>query len=223
MKNKLCPIIIISLSFVVGVLLYLLDARRITVKEIREQAAQHTNTIAILHGELDSVNTVLAREMEKNEKLQAELDVTVVQHQAEQEAAKNERKKLRSQIVILQTELEPLIEANPKLKLLIEAYEASEAAFTAQITAVEKERDDWKTKFEVSQDDVRALVEAGIKKDEIIKKSLAKYQTCVNDLSKAGDTIAKQKKTIKVLGTTVAVETGSILGYLGLKALNVIR
>jgi len=183
----------------------------------------NTETIARLRGELDSINTILASQMSSNAALQAKLDAEVTQHLADQEAAKHEREKLHSTITVLQTELQPIIDANPKLRALINAYEASEAQADAQIAAVVAERDDWKRKFLVSQEDVKALVVAGIKKDELLKEALDKYEHCNSDLAEAGRTIARQKKTVKVLLTTVAIESGSILAYVGLRTLNILH
>jgi len=210
MKNK-HPYIIGFLILVVGVLLYLLDTSHISTTHLQEQAVANSNTINDLRGELDSINFTLANTLEANATLQTALGAEVAQHKSEQEVAKSERKKLHEQIIVLQTELEPLIQANPKLQALITAYEASEAAATAQIVALEFERDDWKKKFEVSQDDCRALIEAGIKKDAALKKSLDAFTQCNTDLASATKALATHRKKTKVLATTVLVEAGIIL------------
>jgi len=208
MKNKWLYVIAIV---VIGVLLFLLDSSHNVAGKYQQQVTANEDTINTLRGELDSINTVLATTLESNASLQAEKDASIIQHSKEQEVAESERKRLREQITVLQTELDPLIKANPKLKALIDAYEASEAAATTQIAALEAERDNWKGKFEVSQNDCRALVIAGLAKDAALNKSIAAFQKCNNDLSDAAKTIAKHEKKTKALITTVVVETGVIV------------
>jgi len=208
MKNKWLYVIAVV---VIGVLLFLLDSSHNVAGKYQQQVIANEDTINTLRGELDSINTVLANTLESNARLQAEKDVSIIQHSKEQEVAKLERKKLYSQITLLETELAPVIAANPKLQELVATYKASEAAATTQIAALEAERDDWKGKFEVSQDDCRALVIAGLAKDAALNKSIAAFQKCNNDLSDAAKTIAKHEKKTKALITTVVVETGVIV------------
>lgn len=194
MKNK-SILVIVGLLFVIGFLLYLLDHFGNKNDKLQEQIVANEETINNLHGQMDSINFTLANEMEKNEKLQTALSTQAAQHAAEQEVYKRERKELSEKIVVLQTELEPLIAANPRLKLLIEAFEAHEIASNNQIEALEAERDDWKAKFESEQVNSMNILKAKIDTEKALEDSLAAFKECNNQLVDVYRTISRQKKT----------------------------
>lgn len=208
-------IALIVLVFVFVYCVWQLFIKKDENTHLKEVIAQNEETIGLLRGNIDSINGQLEAVLELNSKLQAEYDANIAQRQREQEAARLERKKLLGKITVLETELEPLIAANPKLQELIAAFKAADAASQAQIVALEAERDAWIQKYNLKDQDFRAALLAKTQMQENLEASLLAFTKCNNELVTADKTITKLKKQNKAVKVLVLIETG-ILGGLAI-------
>lgn len=205
-KNIVLGVLAITLTFC----LFQLNQACKTNTKLDGKIAVHEETISTLRGMVDSINTTLANTLEANAVLQKEYDTEITIHRADQVAASKKYAKLSEKITLLETEVQPIIDANPKLLEYVNALKEKITVCEELGLAVTAERDDWIRKYNTKDVDFRAAVKAGIDKDALIKDSLEKYSTCVSDLKGANKIIKRQKTVIKVLSTVGIVETIAI-------------
>ena len=212
MKSKFKTVVVGILVLTVLVLSGILYSTCKSKNALLATVKLNEEKIASLQGNIDSINGLLNTTLERNDKLQKALDADILQRQAEQEAAKHEREKLRTQITLLETELQPLIDANPKLRELIGAYQTAMSQASLQIVALEAERDDWHHKFDIAVSDRDAALLAKAAMQAALESCMKGFTKANNDLSNAGKTISRQKGLIKTLAVVGIVPTAALGG-----------
>jgi chromosome segregation ATPase len=193
----------IAVGVLVALLLFFVVVLYKTCKEkniYAEKVRQNEQEIATLRGNIDSINTQWAKQQEYWAGVQKRLDAEVAQHQADQEAAKRERAKILGTIATLTTEVQPLIDANPNLKALIDAYKSALAVDALQIAAVEGERDSWIQKFNAKSKELDDALLAKANMQASLEKCLTGFAKANQDLATAGRTISHQRTLIKIMG-----------------------
>lgn len=177
---------------------------------LKEQIALHEETIATLRGMADSINTQLTTVLEANVVLQKGLDDEIIKHKADQAIASKKYKTLTEKITLLETEVQPIIDANPKLAEYVNALKEKIVICEELGLAITAERDAWILKFNAKDVDFRAAIKAKIEMEGALQESLTKYTGCVSDLKKADKKIKSQRFIIKALSVVGVVETVTI-------------